>query len=334
MTPDREYMRRAIELAQNAEGFTSPNPLVGAVLVARNRIIGEGYHHQAGMPHAEVMAVRSVRDRSLLKESTLYVSLEPCSHYGKTPPCSELIIREGIPRVVVAMLDPFPAVSGRGVKMLQEAGVAVSVGLMEEEAERLNRFFLTAQRKHRPYITLKWAESRDGFIDALRTDATTPPVKLSSPRTTRFVHHQRMLHDAILVGTRTAVLDNPSLTVRHWYGRNPLRVVLDRELKLSHQLHLFDGSTPTIVFAEKGSPEGYPSAVSFVQIDFAKSVVEQIVAELYARGVQSLLVEGGAQTLQTFIDKGLYDVFRIEHCPCILKEGVPAPIFPHGDFEA
>ncbi len=258
MTPASLYMRRAIELAQNAEGFTSPNPLVGAVIVARDRIIGEGYHHQAGMPHAEVMAVRSVRDKALLKESTLYVSLEPCSHYGKTPPCAELILREGIPHVVVAMLDPFPAVSGRGIKMLRDGGVTVEVGLMEKEAEQLNRYFLTAQRLHRPYVTLKWAESNDGFIDALRDDASTPPVRLSSPLTTRFVHHKRMLHDAILVGTRTALLDDPSLTVRHWYGRHPLRVVIDRELKLPRLLRLFDDSTPTLVFTEREVPTDFP----------------------------------------------------------------------------
>ena len=231
-------MRRAIELAQNAEGFTSPNPLVGAVLVAHGRIIGEGYHHCAGMPHAEVIAINSVRDRALLRESTLYVSLEPCSHYGKTPPCAELILREGIPHVVVAMLDPFPSVSGRGIKMLREAGVSVQVGLLAGEAEELNRHFLTAQRQHRPYVTLKWAESSDGFIDALRDDASTPPVRLSTPLTTRFVHHRRMIHDAILVGFRTALLDNPSLTVRHWYGRNPLRVVTDRHLALPRHLTL------------------------------------------------------------------------------------------------
>ncbi|PVZ08093.1 bifunctional diaminohydroxyphosphoribosylaminopyrimidine deaminase/5-amino-6-(5-phosphoribosylamino)uracil reductase RibD [Porphyromonas loveana] len=328
MTPASLYMRRAIELAQNAEGFTSPNPLVGAVIVARDRIIGEGYHHQAGMPHAEVMAVRSVRDKALLKESTLYVSLEPCSHYGKTPPCAELILREGIPHVVVAMLDPFPAVSGRGIKMLRDGGVTVEVGLMEKEAEQLNRYFLTAQRLHRPYVTLKWAESNDGFIDALRDDASTPPVRLSSPLTTRFVHHKRMLHDAILVGTRTALLDDPSLTVRHWYGRHPLRVVIDRELKLPRLLRLFDDSTPTLVFTEREVPTDFPPSVSFAHIDSSRPIIEQILSELYSRGVQSLFVEGGRQLHQSFIDSGLYDDVRIERCSCLLHDGTPAPTLP------
>ncbi|MCE8181872.1 riboflavin biosynthesis protein RibD [Porphyromonas gingivalis] len=328
MTPDPLYMRRAIELAQNAEGFTSPNPLVGAVLVAHGRIIGEGYHHCAGMPHAEVIAINSVRDRALLRESTLYVSLEPCSHYGKTPPCAELILREGIPHVVVAMLDPFPSVSGRGIKMLRDAGVSVQVGLLAEEAEELNRHFLTAQRQHRPYVTLKWAESSDGFIDALRDDASTPPVRLSTPLTTRFVHHRRMIHDAILVGFRTALLDNPSLTVRHWYGRNPLRVVTDRHLALPRHLTLFDGSVPTLVFTEKEQPSGYPSSVSFVRIDPSRPPVEQMLAELHTRGIQSLLVEGGACILRSFIDSGLYDDVRIERSTIILNEGVRAPHLP------
>ena len=227
---EEKYMARCIELAKGGRGNVSPNPMVGAVVVHKGRIIGEGFHRKCGEAHAEVNAIASVKDESLLKDSTIYVSLEPCSHYGKTPPCAELIIRKGIPRVVVGCLDPFPEVSGRGVRMLREAGVEVVTGVMEEEARALNKAFMTLQTKGRPYIILKWAQSEDGFIDRLRTDVSEPVTVLSSPETSRLVHKLRSEVAAIMVGTRTALLDNPSLNVRHWSGNSPVRVVLDRRL--------------------------------------------------------------------------------------------------------
>ena len=220
---DTLYMQRCLDLAALATGYTSPNPLVGAVLVHQDRIIGEGYHHRAGEPHAEVNCFASVRpeDEKWIAQSTLYVSLEPCSHYGKTPPCAELVLQKRVPRVVVAMQDPFPEVAGRGIALLRSKGVEVEVGVLEEEARRLNRFFLTAVEKNRPWVTLKWAQSRDGFIDRVREDASQRPEVFSSPIRQRYVHCLRHCHDAILVGRRTIELDNPSLTNRFWWGTSP-----------------------------------------------------------------------------------------------------------------
>ncbi|MEG2067157.1 MAG: bifunctional diaminohydroxyphosphoribosylaminopyrimidine deaminase/5-amino-6-(5-phosphoribosylamino)uracil reductase RibD, partial [Tannerellaceae bacterium] len=274
-----KYMARCIALARGGAGNVSPNPMVGAVIVHAGRIIGEGFHRKCGEAHAEVNAITSVRDESLLKESTIYVSLEPCSHYGKTPPCAELIIRKGIPRVVVACLDPFPAVSGRGVKMLQDAGVEVVVGVLEEEARQLNVAFITAQTLGRPYIVLKWAQSADGFIDRLRTDASVAPVVLSTPETRRCVHRLRAEMAAIMVGTRTALLDNPSLTVRHWVGKSPMRVVLDRALRIPSHYHLLDGAVPTLVFTALEAP-ARPNVI-YIQIDFTADVLSQVLRELH-----------------------------------------------------
>ena len=230
MTKDEKYIRRCIQLARNGMCNAAPNPMVGAVIVHNDRIIGEGYHARCGEGHAEVNAIRSVKDESLLQESTIYVSLEPCSHYGKTPPCADLIIRKGIPRVVVGCVDPFSLVSGRGIQKLKDAGIDVKVGVLEAECRQLIKRFVTFNTQQRPYITLKWAESADGFIDINREEGQ--PVVLSTPITLMYVHKQRAEHHAILVGRRTALLDNPSLTTRNWYGKNPVRLVIDKELTL------------------------------------------------------------------------------------------------------
>lgn len=249
MTIDEKYMRRCIQLARNGICHAAPNPMVGAVIVRDGKIIGEGYHVRCGEGHAEVNAIASVKDESLLKDATIYVSLEPCSHYGKTPPCADLIIRKGIPRVVVGCVDPFSLVAGRGIQKLRDAGIEVTVGVLEKECRELIRAFVTFNLKKRPYITLKWAQSADGFLDIRREDGNA--VRLSTPLSTLAVHKMRAEQKAILVGRRTALLDNPSLTVREWYGQNPLRLVIDRQLTLPSHLHLFDGSTPTLVFTEK-----------------------------------------------------------------------------------
>ena len=318
---EEKYMRRCIELAKNGLCNVAPNPMVGAVIVCDGCIIGEGYHVRCGEAHAEVNAIRSVKDESLLKRSTIYVSLEPCSHYGKTPPCADLIIEKQIPRIVIGCRDPFSKVAGRGIQKLQNAGREVIVGVLEEECLHLIRRFITFNTLRRPFITLKWAESADRFIDIERIDGN--PVLLSSPLTSMLVHKKRAENTAIMVGRRTALLDNPSLTVRNWYGRNPIRIVLDRNLSLPNDLQIFNGEVPTLVFTEKEHPE--EKSVSYITIDFAHNPLNQIMEELYQRNIQSLLVEGGSQLLQSFIDNELWDEAYIEKCPKRLYSGVKAP---------
>ena len=300
-------MQRCIQLAQFGEAGAPPNPLVGAVIVCRGRIIGEGYHRRCGGPHAEVNAIRSVSDQSLLRQSTLYVSLEPCAHYGKTPPCADLIIEKGIPRVVVGCIDPFAKVCGLGIRKLREAGVEVAVGALEDECRRLNRRFFTFHEKQRPWVTLKWAQSRDGFIDRLRRDDEAS-AQLSTPFTQMLVHRLRARSQAILVGTQTALRDNPSLTNRLWPGGQPLRLVIDRHGILPPTLRLFDDSAPTHV---------YPTGD-----------LTEILSDLHQRGIQSLLVEGGARLLRSFLEQGLWDEARVETAAISLGQGVRAPEIP------
>ena len=300
---DELYMHRCIELARQGQMHAAPNPMVGAVIVSHGRIIGEGFHTCCGKPHAEVNAIHSVRpaDRELLAEATLYVSLEPCAHYGRTPPCALLIVRTGIPRVVVGCIDPFAKVQGRGIQILRDAGVEVTIGVLEKECQALNKRFITAQTLHRPFITLKWARSKDGFIDSWRESADEPAARLSSDYSLMRVHRLRALHQAILVGHHTLELDRPSLNVRHWVGPDPLRVVLGR-------------------VAEGELPAGYQ----------AYADIDTMLADLYRIGVQSLLVEGGQQTLQSFIDRGLWNEAWVEISPMALGSGIPEPRMPAG----
>ena len=295
MEVEEKYMARCIELARGGTGCTAPNPMVGAVIVYKGKIIGEGFHRKCGEAHAEVNAIASVCNEALLRDSTIYVSLEPCSHYGKTPPCAELIIRKGIPRVVIGMLDPFPEVSGRGVRMLREAGIEVVTGVLEEEARALNPAFLMFQMHKRPYIYLKWAQSFDGYMDINREDVSVAPVLLSSAETLRRVHRLRSEVAAIMVGTHTALMDNPSLTVRHWAGSSPVRIVLDRILRLPENLHLLDGSVRTIVFTSL-AVESRPN-VEYVRIDFGQDVLSQVLNYLYEQNLNSLMIEGGSRLL-------------------------------------
>ena len=292
-------MRRCLQLARCGEAGAPPNPMVGAVIVCDSRIIGEGYHRRCGGPHAEVNAINSVKERDLLSRSTIYVSLEPCAHYGKTPPCADLIIETGIRRVVIGCTDSFAKVNGLGIKKLREAGCEVQVGVLEQECRELNRRFFTFHEKHRPWIILKWAQSNDGFI------GKDERVILSNALTQTLVHRLRARSGAILVGTNTALQDNPTLTTRLWPGPNPLRLTIDRNGILPSTLHLKDNSTPTVIYSHES--------------------IEEILADLYARGIQSLLVEGGAKLLQSFIDKGLWDEARIETAPLCLGQGTKAP---------
>lgn len=299
---NEKWMRRCIRLALNGAQNAAPNPMVGAVIVHEGKILGEGYHICCGKAHAEVNAINAVKpaERRLLRESTIYVSLEPCAHYGRTPPCAELIVRTGIPRVVIGCKDPFAKVAGRGIEILRNAGVEVTVGVLEQECLHLNRAFITAQTKGRPFITLKWACSADGFIGAWNDDAPAP-VAISTPLSLLRVHHLRVAHQAILVGHRTLLSDNPSLTVRHWIGRQPVRIVLGR-------------------VAEGELPAGFEA---FADID-------TMLTSLHRRGIQSLLVEGGQQTLQSFIDLGLWDEAWEEVSDKVLGEGIPVPKMPVG----
>jgi diaminohydroxyphosphoribosylaminopyrimidine deaminase/5-amino-6-(5-phosphoribosylamino)uracil reductase len=299
--------------------------------VRDNLIIGEGFHRCYGEAHAEVNAIASVRDEALLRDATMYVSLEPCSHYGKTPPCAKLIIQKGIPRVVVACLDPFPEIAGRGVKMLCDAGVEVVTGVMEQEAVRLNRFFMTLHKKRRPYIILKWAQSEDGFLDRKRNDRSETPALLSTPVTRMMVHKLRSEVQAIMVGTNTAVLDNPSLTVRYWTGRSPLRITIDNDLRIPDNARLFDGNHPVLVYRKQNGKDGqngdsFPGK-NYVIIDDSADMAEKIADDLYKRNIGSLLVEGGAQLHRSFLEKGLWDELIVETAPVRLGGGVPAVDF-------
>lgn len=330
MTKDEKYIARCIQLAKNGLCNAAPNPMVGAVIVHNDTIIGEGYHIRCGEAHAEVNAVRSVKDKSLLKESTIYVSLEPCSHHGKTPPCADLIINKGIPRVVVGCQDPFSLVAGRGIAKLREAGIEVKVGVLEEECRQLIRRFVTFNTLRRPFITLKWAESADGFIDLHRTEGH--PYIFSSPLSSMLVHKRRAEHSAILVGRRTALLDNPSLTTRNWFGKNPVRMVIDKDLTLPKHLALFDGSVRTLVFTQREDTSNRPN-VEHIRLDFKIDILPQIMEVLYKEKLQSLMVEGGSILLQSFIDAGCWDEAYIEQSDAHLKDGVKAPSFsPEYDF--
>lgn len=327
---EEKYMARCLQLARCGSGHTRPNPMVGAVVVSGGRIIGEGFHRRGGEAHAEVNAIAAVKEERLLENATLYVSLEPCSHWGKTPPCASLILEKRIPRVVIGCLDPFPEVSGRGVRMLREAGVEVVTGVLEKEAWELNKAFMTLQTEGRPYVILKWAESADGFIDRNRTAVSEAPARLSSPETLRRVHKLRSEVGAIMVGTRTALLDNPSLTVRHWAGLSPLRVAIDRSGCIPASSHLLDGSAPTLIFTADGKLSDRPN-VTYVQADFNRPLLPRVMAELAVRKIDSLLVEGGARLLGSFLEAGLWDEARVETAPICLGTGVKAPAM-NGDF--
>lgn len=321
-TENEKWMRRCLQLARCGAAHAAPNPMVGAVLVSGGRVVGEGYHRHAGGPHAEVNAIRSVADERLLTRSTLYVSLEPCSHYGKTPPCADLIISSGIPRVVVGCVDPFAQVQGRGIDKLRRAGIDVTVGVLENECRALNRAFFTLQQKGRPYVVLKWAVSADGYIGS----ADGRRTMLSTPHSLLDVHRLRAQCGAIMVGRRTAAQDDPQLNVRHWSGPNPLRVVIDARGKLPDDLHLFDGSQPTLVVSEQGFERPLP--VDYFHPDFSRSIVPQVLQELGRRQINSLLVEGGRELLQSFIDSGLWDEARVELATAELHGGVEAPRLP------
>ncbi len=317
-------MDRCLELARIGMGDVAPNPMVGCVIVHQGKIIGEGFHRQCGGPHAEVNAIHSVKDKSLLTESTLYVSLEPCAHFGKTPPCSDLIIEHQIPHVVVGSGDLFAKVAGKGIEKMQKAGIKVEVGVLEVDCLKLNRRFFTFHEKKRPFVILKWAQSVDGFLDADRKVADFgQPTWISNALSRRLVHRQRTEEDAILIGTNTALKDNPSLTVRDWSGKQPLRLVLDRQDRLPEELTLKDGKVATIVFTQKEKQNS--DKLTFVKLDFEKPIPPQILIWLYENDSQSVVVEGGKQLLQAFIDSQLWDEAYVYTGQVNFGAGVSAP---------
>ena len=316
-------MRRCIELAQNGLGTTYPNPMVGAVIVHEGQIIGEGWHRKAGGPHAEVVAVDSVKDKTLLPQSTIYVSLEPCSHFGKTPPCCDLIITQNIPNVVVGTVDPNEKVAGRGIEKLRDAGKRVTVGVLERECRELNKRFFTFHHQKRPYVVLKWAQSVDGFIAPAHKNSRQP-VWISNSYSQQLVHKWRTEEQAILAGTQTVVDDNPKLTARDWSGNQPVRIVIDKSNRIPKESHIFDNQAPTIVLTGTVG-QAQNDAVKFVKIDFSSDVPRQIVNVLYDQGLQSVIVEGGAKTLQSFIDANCWDEARVFTGQTVLGQGIVAP---------
>ncbi len=321
---DHDYMRRCLELAQIAKGHVSPNPMVGAVIVADERIIGEGLHTAAGQPHAEINALHSVReaDLPLLPKSTLYVNLEPCHHHGKTPPCTHAIQAAGIKRVVIAGRDPNPLVSGKGIQFLRSIGVDITLGVLEKDAERLNAPFLTFHRKKRPYIILKWAESEDFFIG--KRDRQ---ISISSTQTNKLNHLWRTEADAILIGTQTAIVDNPRLTVRHVSGPNPLRLVLDRTGRIPLSQQIFTDPFPLVIFTENPAYfHRLPTQKDIVSAPFLPSVLPFLMEWAYHQNLQSIIVEGGRKLLQSFIDNHLWDEARIIHnTKLFLDHGIRCP---------
>lgn len=316
-------MRRCFELARKGLGLTRSNPLVGSVIVHNDRIIGEGYHHEFGGPHAEVNAIRSVKDSSLLADSTIYVNLEPCSHFGKTPPCSLLITQKGIRRVVISNEDPFPEVNGAGIKDLRENGVEVVVGVLREEGYNLNRRFFVYNINKRPYIILKWAQTQDGFIDIHREpDDPIGPNWITNEIARTLVHKWRTEEAGILTGSNTILADNPWLNVRRWTGNDPVRITIDRSGKLFDGLHILDGSIDTVVF--NSGQVAYAGKIRSLQVDHDADLVE-IMDELYNLQIISIMVEGGKKLLDSFIENSLWDEARVFTGRAKFGDGIEAP---------
>jgi diaminohydroxyphosphoribosylaminopyrimidine deaminase/5-amino-6-(5-phosphoribosylamino)uracil reductase len=327
-------MRRCIELAQKGLGLSRPNPSVGCVIVWQGQVIGEGFTSAYGGAHAEVNAIHAVADKSLLSQAALYVTLEPCAHFGKTPPCADLIVKHAIPNVFVGCLDTNVEVAGKGVQRLLAAGCDVVVGVLEQECREQHRRFFTFQNLQRPYIVLKWAETLDGFIAPESKDGRRP-VWISNAESQQLVHKWRAEEQAILVGTQTVLADNPKLTLRTWSGNNPLRVVLDRSMRIPEDFEVLDDSTPTRVLVDvtcKKMPKDQKHTRYF-KIDFSQELASQICEVLLRLKVQSVFVEGGRQTLQTFIDAGLWDEARVFVGSQTFGSGVEAPILGAAVFE-
>lgn len=318
------FMQRCLELAALGSGHVAPNPMVGAVLVYEGEIIGEGFHRKFGEPHAEVNAINTVPDhlKGFIGKSTLYVSLEPCAHHGKTPPCADLIIASGIPEVVIGCDDPNPLVAGKGKQKMTEAGIRITDHILDAECRELNRHFITWHEKQRPYITLKWAQSSDGFI----AEEDHSPVHFTNVFSDQLVHKMRSEHMAIFAGGRTILSDDPALTVRKWNGRNPVRVSLDTKNSFPPHLQIFSGEGTCIIF--NFEIEGVKNNIEFIRLRKEENIIEQILHALYERKINSLLVEGGTHTISQFAEAGLWDEAKIFISQKILNKGIAAPVMP------
>ncbi|MCE3075526.1 bifunctional diaminohydroxyphosphoribosylaminopyrimidine deaminase/5-amino-6-(5-phosphoribosylamino)uracil reductase RibD [Chryseobacterium gwangjuense] len=317
---DEFYIKRCIELAQKASGKTYPNPLVGSVIVHDGKIIGEGYHHKTGEPHAEINAINSVKDKNLIPESTIYVSLEPCAHYGKTPPCALKIKELGFKKVIIGAMDSHDKVNGKGKKIIQDAGIEVVSGILEKECIELNKRFFTYHEKKRPYIILKWAESGDGFLDK-----DFKPTSISNTLVNQFVHQLRADEHAILVGTQTALNDNPSLTVRNVEGTNPVRILIDFDLKVPQDFSIYNTEAKTLVF--NSIKEESKENIHFIKIG-KENFLSDLMQALYKEQIQSVIIEGGKFTLQQFINANLWDeAIIIKNENLKLENGTLAPQF-------
>ncbi len=322
---NNKYMKRCLQLALNGAGNVAPNPMVGCVIVYNNIIIGEGFHRKYGEAHAEVNAINSVKDKSLLKEATAYVNLEPCSHFGKTPPCADLLIQHQMKEVVIANVDINPLVANKGIDKLKEAGINVVTGVLEKEAYDLNKRFFTFHKYKRPFIILKWAQTLDGFMDIERGyPGDNKKYWITNDELRILVHKWRSEEASIMIGTNTALNDNPQLNVRLWEGNNPLRIVLDENLDLPHRLHVFDNSVLTIIFNSK--LEERKGNTLFKKINFKENIIKLILDYLYSINIQSVIVEGGRELLQSYIDLDLWDEARILTGNKTFNKGLSAPV--------
>jgi diaminohydroxyphosphoribosylaminopyrimidine deaminase/5-amino-6-(5-phosphoribosylamino)uracil reductase len=319
MISTHQFMRRALELAELGRGNVSPNPLVGCVIVHDGLIIGEGYHEEYGLAHAEVNAIRAVENQELLRESTVYVTLEPCAHFGKTPPCANLLADKKVKKVIIAVVDPNPLVGGKGIQILKDAGIEVITGVLEQEGRAQNRRFFTQIEKQRPYIILKWAQTADGFV--ARKDFSSKWI--SSARSRQLVHKWRAEEDAIMVGKNTSKYDDPSLSVRDWVGKNPLRVVVDSRLELPSSLKVFDRSVPTVCY--NTAKAEIQENLNFVKLNLDFSI-QDILEDLHNRNVQSLIVEGGSYLLNKFLSAELWDEARVFTSKTKFELGIKAPV--------
>ncbi|MDY8138281.1 bifunctional diaminohydroxyphosphoribosylaminopyrimidine deaminase/5-amino-6-(5-phosphoribosylamino)uracil reductase RibD [Aquimarina sp. 2201CG5-10] len=326
MSVHKKYLKRCIQIAKNGLGTSYPNPLVGSVIVHNDTIIGEGWHYQSGKPHAEVNAINSVTNPDLLKDATIYVSLEPCSHYGKTPPCSDLIIEKGIKKVVIGTIDPFAKVSGAGIQKLINAGCDVVVGILEKECNDLNKRFFTFHNKKRPYIILKWAETLDGFIAPESTDKRAP-VWITNKYSRQLTHKWRSEEQAILVGNQTVIKDNPQLTTRNWFGQNPIRIIIDRTNKTPDNSAILDNEVKTIVITTETHKKDNKQNVIYEVINPKTNSIQEFCSILHSHDIQSVIIEGGTQTLQSFIDNNIWDEARVFTGNSKFKSGVEAPVF-------
>jgi diaminohydroxyphosphoribosylaminopyrimidine deaminase / 5-amino-6-(5-phosphoribosylamino)uracil reductase len=319
------FMQRALQLAALGREWVGSNPMVGCVIVHKGLIIGEGFHQKYGEAHAEVNAVNSVKDKDLLPESTVYVTLEPCSHYGKTPPCADLLIKHKVRKVVICNLDPFPQVSGAGIKKLQDARIEVETGVLAAEGEELNKRFFKTHRTGIPYIIIKWAETADGFV--AQKDGN--PVAISNTTTNINVHRWRSEESGILVGTNTVLTDNPQLNTRNWpEGKNPTRIIIDKNLRITRNAHVFDQKQKTLVYNLHKNET--IDNLEFIQLNAEKNFLKTMLSDLKNRGINSILVEGGPQIIQSFFDEQLYDEIRVIKSDLVLKEGISAPKVPSG----